>query len=168
MRNTVVRDCDTELYAGIYFDRTGRSLVENCTFDNNLGTNTPHIDGFTVGAAIYSAEAPIDIRGSRFTNNYAYQGGAVYIQSSSGCMPNCPPGFDVSIVDSYFEGNAAGLGGAVAIAGFDTRITATLRNNYFYKNSATSDLMVPSMDTIQGGAVSVTGSGSRAFVFVPF
>jgi autotransporter family porin len=95
--------------------------VKNSTFTNNK-TTSEGCDG--EGGAIYNYGLSLDVTGCNFTDNYAYQGGAILNQGNA------------TVNRSNFTGNTAMIGGAV----FNQidYCTITLKNCTFTDNNLTA------------------------------
>ncbi len=115
--------------SGSYSEWT--SYVSGCNFDSNIIGNSDY-DGLSLEGGAICAEAPTAIRDSNFTNNYAPNGGALYMRSNAKYVDNC-----------IFIDNNADYGGAI----LDNRTQSIISNSTFISNNATL-----------GGAVLVSGS----------
>ena len=95
-----------------------------------------------MGGAIDFRGANGTIIGSNFTNNHAYDGGAIYVGSSSG---------EINVTKSNFRDNQAlTSGGAISI----DASAVTINESNFYDNQA-----------VNGGALYVGGNGTTDYIF---
>ncbi len=115
--------------SGSYSEWT--TYITGCNFDSNIIGNSAY-DGSSLEGGAVCAEAPTAIRDSRFTNNYGYNGGALFMRSNAKYVDNCT-----------FIDNDAVNGGAI----YDDRTQSVISNSTFINNNATL-----------GGAVLISGS----------
>jgi len=100
--------------------------VIDCTFDGNSSSN--HRCG-----AVYSDHRPIQVTGSRFTDNSAASDGGAFLAY------DIPSGGDASeLVNCVFAGNQANNGGAAFVWLKTDSSDFSVRNCTFYTNRATS------------------------------
>ena len=122
------------------YDR-GRMNFNKCTFENNGGISCldigSHGYGFNVDNCIflnnkagaigvntdYLVDNEVNIYNSRFINNTAGNGGAIYLAKAGAVISNC-----------YFEGNTAVNGGAI----YNSYASLLVEHCEFYNNSATN------------------------------
>ena len=113
--------------------------IENCTFLNNAANKS--------GGAICSVvESVFFISNSRFDNNVAYRGGAVYSQNAA------------SIYDSNFTNNRADYGGGLNLNCPNDSDYGTLRNTTFISNTA----------SVSGGGAYVNGNHVSIYDYLIF
>ena len=132
---TFINNTAGESGGAIFVDEYSTSCtVINCTFEGNHITNETFGHG---GAIEWYADKGVVIN-STFTNNYAYDGGAIYANNESE---------EIIIDNSIFDGNYAfSSGGAISLEASKVSINDTaFRNNH----AVTS-----------GGAVYVSGAAS--------
>ncbi|MBR6023704.1 MAG: Ig-like domain repeat protein, partial [Methanobrevibacter sp.] len=111
-------------------------IIENCAFDGNYLTN---LTDYHFGGAIDCVADNMTINMSKFNNNRAYNGGAVYVGSGSKF---------VRVLNSNFtENRATGSGGALGLKANDL----TINNVTFKSNKA----------EIHGGALYAGGTGKN-------
>ncbi|MEE0936161.1 MAG: Ig-like domain repeat protein, partial [Methanobrevibacter sp.] len=123
------------IYVG---EGSGNCEIINCLFDNNYVDNAT--DGHGGAIEWYAEKGLVD--NSIFTNNHAYDGGAIYVGSASG---------KINITKSTFEDNyALNVGGAVSLSAS----SVTINQSNFYNNKA-----------LQGGALYVGGEGETNYVY---
>ena len=114
------------------------ALIKNCVFDNNWVENDADGHG---GAIEWYSEKGI-VYNSIFTNNRAYDGGAIYVGSKSG---------EINITNSTFRYNhAITTGGAVSINASAVTVNAS---NFYYN------------DAVRGGALFVGGNGTSNYIY---
>ena len=112
--------------------------ILNCDFDNNWVDDSVGGHG---GAIEWYSEKGI-VYNSIFTNNYAYDGGAIYVGSGSG---------EINVTKSTFSDNLAlTVGGAISIEAS----SVTVNESNFYYNNATD-----------GGALYVGGEGTDNYIY---
>ena len=112
--------------------------ILNCIFDNNWVENETDGHG---GAIEWYSEKGL-VYNSEFTNNRAYDGGAIYVGSASG---------EINITKSTFHDNiAVTTGGAISI----DASAVTVNASNFYNNNAT-----------RGGALFVGGVGTDNYIY---
>ena len=112
--------------------------IIDCKFDYNEVNDIDH--GY--GGAIHCEASNATIKGSSFSNNFAFEGGAIYVDSYSG---------STNISDSKFTMNRAiGAGGAINLEASSVNVT----NSEFTYNIATD-----------GGALYVGGEGVTNYVY---
>ena len=112
--------------------------ILNCVFDNNWVENETDGHG---GAIEWYSEKGL-VYNSNFTNNHAYDGGAIYVGSASG---------EINITKSTFRDNiAVTTGGAISI----DASAVTVNASNFYNNNAT-----------RGGALFVGGVGTDNYIY---
>ena len=112
--------------------------ILNCVFDNNWVDND--VDGHGGAIEWYSEKGLV--YNSEFTNNRAYNGGAIYVGSASG---------EINITKSTFRDNVAlTTGGAISI----DASAVTVNASNFYNNNAT-----------KGGALYVGGIGTDNYIY---
>ena len=112
--------------------------ILNCLFDNNYVKNETNGHG---GAIEWYSEKGI-VYNTIFTNNHAYDGGAIYVGSESG---------EINILESTFRNNhALTTGGAISIVAS----AVTVNSSNFYDNNAT-----------RGGALFVGGNGTANYIY---
>ena len=112
--------------------------ILNCIFDNNWVENETDGHG---GAIEWYSEKGL-VYNSEFTNNRAYDGGAIYVGSASG---------EINITKSTFHDNiAVTTGGAISI----NASAVTVNASNFYNNNAT-----------RGGALFVGGVGTDNYIY---
>ena len=117
---------------------SGNCEIENCVFENNFVDNTTGGHG---GAIEWYAEKGL-VSNSSFTNNYAYNGGAIYVGSDSG---------QINVTGSTFTKNhALNSGGAISL----DASAVTINQTKFYDNYA-----------VEGGALYVGGQGETNYVY---
>ncbi|HKY62721.1 MAG TPA: choice-of-anchor Q domain-containing protein [bacterium] len=101
------------------------TVVENCVFEGNSAIDVPAADG---GAIL--AQGPLTVRNSQFINNRSFDGEST--QGHGGAIANQQ--FDpIEIESSYFTGNHATNGGAIAVIG---PATLTVSDSNFNRNIA--------------------------------
>ena len=111
--------------------------ILNCVFGNNWVDDEHNGHG---GAIEWYSEKGT-VYNSVFTNNHAYDGGAIYVGSGSG---------EINVTESTFIDNyALTVGGAISIEAS----AVTLNQSNFYNNTAT-----------KGGALYVGGVGTDNFI----
>ena len=112
--------------------------ILNCVFDNNWVEN----DANGHGGAIEWYSEKGTVYNSNFTNNYAYDGGAIYVGSGSG---------EINVTKSTFRDNYAfTTGGAISI----DASSVTVNESNFYDNRA-----------VNGGALYVGGNGTTNYIY---
>jgi hypothetical protein len=112
--------------------------ILNCVFDNNWVEN--EVNGHGGAIEWYSEKGTV--YNSNFTNNHAYDGGAIYVGSGSG---------EINVTDSTFRDNyALTTGGAISI----DASSVTVNGSNFYDNNA-----------VNGGALYVGGDGTTNYVY---
>ena len=113
--------------------------ILSCVFENNSVENENDGHG---GAIEWYSEKGI-VSNSNFTNNHAYDGGAIYVGSESG---------QINITGSNFRQNyAISKGGAISIAASDVNVT---ESNFYYNNAT------------NGGALYVGGDGTTNYIYL--
>lgn len=116
---------ESTLYGGAISVAGGSLTATNVGFDENKAA--------TRGGAVYAYNATsIELLNSTFTNNQAFNGGAVMTGAGTNTLP--ADRADVLIENSTFEDNIA-TGGAGA---FLNHAIATVRDSRFERNEATS------------------------------
>lgn len=119
------------VYTPVISSINTRVRLSNCIFTNNSGGKE--------GGALFSRFTAVDIYSCLFDDNYALQGGAIFMQGST-------PLFEIR--NSTFENNNAFSGGAYAE---NSTTNGEIYNCKFLNNSSGSE----------GGALSIEGSGSE-------
>ncbi|WP_407420898.1 Ig-like domain repeat protein [Methanobrevibacter sp.] len=109
------------------------TLISGCNFDSNFIGRSAYEGSTKTGGAI-CAESPTAIRYSNFTDNYAPDGGAIFMRSNAKYIDYC-----------NFINNTANTGGAI----LSNRSMAIISNSNFEENSA-----------VMGGAIYIHASNS--------
>ena len=131
--NTIFKD-NSALYAGAVYIWGSNYNIADCVFDNNTafgkGNMTPNNNngGALVVSQVSRFNEPITgtISGSKFINNKAQYGGAIYI-----CEGN------IKITDSEFVNNSADVeGGAIDINTVNGNPEVSISDSKFINNSA--------------------------------
>jgi predicted outer membrane repeat protein len=158
VRNSVF-DNNQGMGSALWTDSLQELVVEDSTFTNNRATA---YSGGAINVGFGAALVTARVSRCTFTNNSAYDGGAI-----TGFLTDL-----VTIEDSVFEGNSASMGGAVLMEGVYQTV---VRRNVFVGNSAsfwggayagmdenfhnkhllTHNLFVDNHSTAEGGAVAV-------------
>ena len=155
-----VTNCNfTSNYAGsgggaLHFAGSGSTLalpvstIDNCTFNNNDVGVTMSAGGSMYRGGAICVEGAIKIYNSKFNENTAVDGGAIYAGYVTNEIANCT--FidnnatnggaiynyidSINVTNSYFKGNTATYGGA--IANYQDSTYVNLLNNTYVENSA--------------------------------
>ena len=123
---------------------SGNCLIENSVFENNYVENETGGHG---GAIEWYAEKGT-VSNSNFTNNRAYDGGAIFVGSDSG---------KINITDSnFYNNNATVTGGAVSLNASSVTINAS---NFYDNHAGSGD------HSGEGGALYVGGIGDTNYVY---
>ncbi|HJQ36296.1 MAG TPA: right-handed parallel beta-helix repeat-containing protein [Thermoanaerobaculia bacterium] len=112
--------------AAILIRSSGLSIVD-CIFENNGAI--PHegqLDGVKAGGAVFSCQSDLFVGSSRFENNKATEGGAVYVAASR---------FVAEIEECTFERNEGAHGGAIGTKLVGTA-TFAVTHSHFKGNHA--------------------------------
>lgn len=117
----------------------GRTLVDNCEFENNFTTSSGAAINMTFNSSAQSGWG-LDVLNSTFINNTSSidNGGAISVKGVGG--QSTDPG-EVVISNCVFDSNFAENGGAI----YQQKVTSKILNNPFFNNRA----------TIKGGSIAL-------------
>ena len=119
MSNTNFTNNRATYYGGAVYLSFTESRISNCTFDSNA---VELVENYTTsGGAIFSDYNNLTITNSRFTNNSATEGNAIYACDTSYNITGCTFRDNKNALYSYFDKNPCSLDNNVY--GNDTLIT---------------------------------------------
>ena len=150
VRNCLFENCSSSKEAGALYIQTdknaAKSLIENCTFINNVayGEGTANING---GGAMQIKQAyNVKVKNVTFINNTANKGGALCVYDQV---------FYLVVDGANFTGNKANKGSAIS-----TSVNFTLKNAVIIENRADTTKFDFTFNRENGGSIDILLEGA--------